>query len=215
MLSQGRQSAGWLFGALQSAFLRLRSASLATFLCRDRSERSRDRVVDTYVTAWLALEVAALITTLALSGGPGRTGTVWVVVFSVLFGYRLVDISQAVLNTALFDPLRRAKHFVAIQRAVILGVVNLAEVIAIFTLGRFLAGQQYSPAVTDGYDAFYATVTISTLIDAGHLPVAPYAQVMAILQVALTALLLLLLLAWAVGHLPASRHGSGRPDEEQ
>ena len=95
--------------------MRLRNASLVTILCRSRKERSRDRILDTYVTVWIALAVAALVTTVVLSRGPGQSGTAWVVVLSALFGYRLLDIAQAVLNTVLFDPWRRAKPIVAIQ----------------------------------------------------------------------------------------------------
>ncbi|GEM_PF-2687910 len=199
---------GLLLGWGEKAFGYFKQASLLRLVQRFRQG---DAVVDVYVISWLALEVIALALTAIFSKSPGDAGVLWLVLLGVIFGYRLADILQAVGNVVVFDALREgAKPAASPQRSLLLGFVNYVEIVVIFALAVYVVGDEFARPVGHLWDAVYSSLRQSALLGAPMEPVTRLAYFVSVVQVAMSILVLLTLLAWVIGSLPRRTDREGR-----
>jgi hypothetical protein len=126
-----------------------------------------------------------------------------------LFGLRLVEMLQASLNNAVFNPLRQGDYqpygVVDKRRLLILSLVNFAELIIVFAIIAFLNREHFSPSFISPWDSLLYSASTVTLVGGLNKYTSFTSQLIWLSAIIFGFIYIVLILASAINYLPNFR----------
>ena len=162
----------------------------------------RARQVEYFLIAYFVIDALAFAATFSGSALLRAIAAVWAVL-------RVIDIVQASVNTAIFDPIRgRGDNKVASQmRLTVLAIGNYIELI--FCFATFYAAAGYVGKLTsqpyptiDSWDALYFSALTQLTVSFGDIVPADGFRIVAPVQALLGLMFLVLIFARIISSLP-------------
>jgi hypothetical protein len=197
---------------LERAFYGLQCLSIATWLLGTRVSaqrqfgdgvnkeaitKRRGRLIEVYVIAWLACEIAMILIS-------NETSRSFAAVVSFVAAYRLGDILQASINLNLFDRLRIAApqiYVASLARTAILSVWNFFESAICFGI-IYSSNQWLLEHSTDALDAYYFSMVTQLTIGYGDITPSGYLRCVGMAQGAVGFVLGIFAISRVISFLP-------------